>query len=438
MGRDTGSLPLFEATALLPANPPPNAKVRELMQSVAEAIAENRLLIDELAAKHADLIAECQRRTLEAAIENGNPTDTIPQFDDLFVVRFLQSNLPDVQKAEDSLVATLNWRIAQAVALDTVRNGGPPPNDDLCGGHCVVALHKTSKQNEPVLIVRSGLTNTATLLQVASGPQITDWILFQREAALGICDAETRRTGQFVKCISINDFAGIRLFGFDRRFMQALGAASKLSEQYYCQLLGTGIMINLPGWAKPVLSMAKLLMSQRMLEKIKFCPASPSAKNEKEVFTNCPWAKTKFDPENLPTFLGGKCECKQFGGCVQGVPNDFVGIVTPTTSVRSTASKDLATMSHLSNTVKSFTLAPKASEIVQLGPEGRILHYGVSVQDNHGVHLTIIHGGKTVVDKKIKGTDAGHFELAGQVTIKLDNASSMTKTKHVELKYAFE
>ena len=34
----------------------------------------------------------------------------------------------------------------------------------------------------------------------------------------------------------------------------------------------------------------------------------------------CPWASKYMRPEDMPTFVGGTCECE--GGCVGDVPND--------------------------------------------------------------------------------------------------------------------
>jgi hypothetical protein len=401
--------------------------------SVTESIEKHRAEIDQLKAKHEDLIAQCTRRTLEAS--GSTP---VPKFDDLFIVRFIISNTPNVEAAEHSLVSTLNWRIENAETLHAVRRGAPPPFDDLIGPHCVVSLHKTTKQNEPVLIVRSGLTNVASLLSVASQLQISQWLLFQREVAFAICDEETRSRGVFVKCISINDFAGVSFGGFDRRFMQALGQASKWSEEYYCQLLGQSIMINLPSWAKVALNVAKVFMSQRMLDKLSSCPANPSAKSQKS-FMECPWARVKFDANSLPTFLGGKCLCLEAGGCIQGVSNDFVGIVSASTSKKSVGAKEMAALDKLAAITQTFSIPAKSSETLSITrTSGGLFHYAVKVHGDHGINLLIQQSGKTILNQKIKGGDGGHLTVKGDgLTVKLEN-TSMTKSKQVVFRHAFE
>lgn len=44
--------------------------------------------------------------------------------------------------------------------------------------------------------------------------------------------------------------------------------------------------------------------------------------HEPNRLNECPWASKNLRAEEVPTFVGGTCTCKDKGGCVQGIPND--------------------------------------------------------------------------------------------------------------------
>lgn len=64
-----------------------------------------------------------------------------------------------------------------------------------------------------------------------------------------------------------------------------------------------------------VFKLAKVFMSASMMEKVKLCSG--------DIFNgdinDCPMAKKLVPIENIPSFLGGKCECPN--GCVANIPN---------------------------------------------------------------------------------------------------------------------
>ena len=60
-------------------------------------------------------------------------------------------------------------------------------------------------------------------------------------------------------------------------------------------------------------------MSKKSLDKVCVCAGYSNDKKAKE----CPYASKWIETDELPSFVGGECVCE--GGCVAGLPNDFVG-----------------------------------------------------------------------------------------------------------------
>lgn len=102
-------------------------------------------------------------------------------------------------------------------------------------------------------------------------------------------------------------------------FMKVMGEASKSTTNIYPNLLGASVMCNPLSSLSIIASALKLLLPASVLEKMKMCGASSTVTGD---IAQCPIARMIFhDLETLPSFLGGKCQCKG-GCCIGGVKND--------------------------------------------------------------------------------------------------------------------
>ena len=63
------------------------------------------------------------------------------------------------------------------------------------------------------------------------------------------------------------------------------------------------MLINIPSIFYSVLMVFKRFMPKRMLEKVAVCPSGAD-------ITKCPFIKSKFAVEDVPSFLGGKCKVR--------------------------------------------------------------------------------------------------------------------------------
>ena len=91
--------------------------------------------------------------------------------------------------------------------------------------------------------------------------------------------------------------------------------ASKIGQDYYPEIMGNMFIVNAPMLFTGVWSIVKGFLDQRTRDKIKIM----GGKFQKEILE-------MVDAENLPEFLGGKCTCPEFQGCMYsnaGPWNDF-------------------------------------------------------------------------------------------------------------------
>lgn len=88
-----------------------------------------------------------------------------------------------------------------------------------------------------------------------------------------------------------------------------------MGSDYYPEVMGNTLLINAPYVFSGVWSVVKGFLDERTRKKIRIIGGG--------------YKKTLLefiDEENIPTFIGGKCECKEFGGCMYsnvGPWNDY-------------------------------------------------------------------------------------------------------------------
>ena len=75
------------------------------------------------------------------------------------------------------------------------------------------------------------------------------------------------------------------------------------------------VPINIPSFFKFMMKIFSPMMSKKMIDKMKACPGDTNGD-----ITKCPFVMSQVHIEDIPTFLGGKCNCPG-GGCINGVPN---------------------------------------------------------------------------------------------------------------------
>jgi hypothetical protein len=255
--------------------------------------------------------------------------------------------------------------------------------------------------------------------------QVLLFMTIYRFKALEYCDSMTRKEGRLVKAISVLDFQGFSLTrGNDPRFSRIIGESSKLSEKLFPQLLGQSIFINVPKIVYWVINVIKPLMSKRAVEKMVFCPGNTISS---KPITDCPFISRILSVDDVPTFLGGKCNCP--GGCISGVPNsqkapinelDENGLASVTVSARSTNPIELAVTKGMKMKY-SFRVEDRKVEISSiLKPVNEEKGEDINVMEKRYL---------TVEDGILQGS--WEAPLDGIWIIVLDNTHSMMRSKKV-------
>lgn len=120
--------------------------------------------------------------------------------------------------------------------------------------------------------------------------------------------------------MNILDMTGGGVTTANKQVLGLVKLASKVGSDYYPEIMGNTFIVNAPIVFSGIWSLVKGFIDEKTRKKIKIIGGG--------------FKKTllEFIPEeSLPSFLGGKCECKEHGGCMLsniGPWNDYE-IVAP-------------------------------------------------------------------------------------------------------------
>ncbi len=255
---------------------------------------------------------------------------TLPAtWDDIWLLRYCLSFVGKPARQESAARACIAWRAKNAALLTAAKEGRPLPTDAVIKIHCVTDYHGSTKLGEPVNIVRAGLCSPPGLLAVITPEQFLEWLMYKKEAAFQQCDAVTRERRVIAKCITVVDLAGTSLMSASSaasiKYQKIIGESGKISEEVYPQLLGKQVLMHPPRFFAAMFSVIAQFMSEKVVEKLGFCPGSGEAHGTSAGV--CPYASQRFEVASLPTFLGGNCRCTALGGCVCGTPNERTSLL---------------------------------------------------------------------------------------------------------------
>lgn len=349
----------------------------------------------------------------------------LPEHDDVWLLRYILSN-KTAEESEEACRFTIKWRADHKEHLDAIHNGKEIPFQKIINQFQVVGEHKKTMTGEPVFFVRIGLCNVKGLMDAVAFDDVLNYMVMNRELTVKYCDELTKKERRLVKAYSCLDFQGASATrGQDSRFTRIIGDSSKLSEKMYPQLLGKSIFLNIPTAFRWVFNLIKPLMSKRAVEKMVFCPANSSGK----PISDCPFVSKILSIENVPTFLGGKCNCP--GGCIGGIPN------SQTTPINAVDADGAASITISARTVQSIELPISKGFVIDylFEVESRKIEISATVRpadeegDSKNVDLmeTRYVNGE---DGPLKGSWASPMD--GLLIVRFDNTHSMLRSKNVK------
>ena len=277
--------------------------------------------LDSLFHKHGERV----RVLLQALRGDGHAVGDSTPYDDIWALRFVLSHPEDAEAARNA-AETLRWRAENKEMLAAAARGERLKRFESIEPLVVAQYHGETSTGAPLYIIRAGISNTVALTNAHTHEEVVEFMMYRKELGFLLCDAMTRKTRKLTKLVTVNDLSHVSLLaGTDKRFTAVLGAASKLSETLYPQLLDRAVLINAPYIFGAIWSIIKGMVSTKTRAKVALCGTSDTRKGD---ISKCPFAKL-INLHTVPSFLGGGCRC--VGGCV-GVSNEqtaMVGLSNP-------------------------------------------------------------------------------------------------------------
>ena len=273
--------------------------------------------LDSLFHKHGERV----RVLLQALRGDGHAVGDSTPYDDIWALRFVLSHPEDADAAR-AAAETLRWRAEKKEMLAAAAAGESLKRFESLERLVVAQYHGETSTGTPLYIIRAGISNTVALTNAHTHEEMVEFMMYRKELGFLLCDAMTRKRRKLTKLVTVNDLSHVSLLaGTDKRFTAVLGAASKLSETLYPQLLDRAVLINAPYIFGAIWSIIKGLMSANTRAKVAVCGSSDTRKGD---ISKCPFAKL-INLHTVPSFFGGGCRC--VGGCVSGVSNEQTAMV---------------------------------------------------------------------------------------------------------------
>ncbi|KAK0530114.1 cytosolic factor, phosphatidylinositol/phosphatidylcholine transfer protein [Tilletia horrida] len=221
--------------------------------------------------------------------------------DDACLCRFLRARKWSVDDALTMLRAAEKWR--KDYGVEELYEKFEYPEKEEVDKYYPQYYHKTDKDGRPLYVEQLGKLDLKALYQVTTAERqlqrlVVEYEKFQRER-LPVC---SRMHGELVETsCTIMDLknVGVSQFWKVSTYVQQ---ASNIGQHYYPETMGKFYIVNAPYIFTTVWSVIKGWLDPVTVEKIKILGHNYA----EELMQQIP-------PENLPSTLGGKCNCP--GGC---------------------------------------------------------------------------------------------------------------------------
>lgn len=223
------------------------------------------------------------------------------RFDDQTLLRFLRARKFDLEKAQVMWADNEKWR--KEFGTDEIaRNfeyGEQAEVDKLYPQF----YHKTDRDGRPIYIEQLGKIDVGKLYKITTQERMLQRLVSEYEKFLGErLPACTAASGHLVETsCTILDLTNVGIRSF-YQVKDYVSAASNIGQNHYPETMGKFYIVNAPYLFSTVWSLVKPWLDEVTVAKI-----SILGKNYKQELIK------QIPEENLPTDLGGKCQCPQ--GC---------------------------------------------------------------------------------------------------------------------------
>ena len=244
-----------------------------------------------------------------------------PEHDDIFLLRYILS-YKTVAKSEPHVRAGFEYRKENAW-LDFARTGEVwEVNQKVERFTCASQTHNRKIDGGPIQYIRAVIADPGVLAKNVTEDELCKHLTFIKEEAYLICDKLTRETGRLTKLVVCFDMKNVSMGIPAKSIQNGMNKSSEIAQHLYPQLLERVAITNPPWMMKQLWKVAKMILSERLTSKAAMCMGQFEPGEEPNRMHECPWASKQLRVEEVPTFVGGTCNCKDKGGCVGGVAND--------------------------------------------------------------------------------------------------------------------
>jgi len=230
----------------------------------------------------------------------------VPEFvDDLFLLRYVLSNLSKPDKMLPMALKAVQWRMENADIIAAARSRSYAKLGLTVRELRAADLFQPARYlgattcGDPMVFVRPAAVNQSALMDILSEEALHKLVTFFNEIAWDYCNMETRRRGYMVKQYTFVDCTNATLI-YDRRFINVIGKVSKQNEWLRPQLLAKSVILNPPSWVRAGFAVAELFVSRKAMAKVALY-SPPVNEAEGGVLAK----QFVADQAQWPKFLGG-------------------------------------------------------------------------------------------------------------------------------------
>jgi len=231
--------------------------------------------------------------------------------DDMTLLRFLRARQLDLELATTMYMNHRHWRTS--FETDTIIWDYDFPERDRVLQVYPCGYHKTGRTGHPIYIERVGQLDVDALLQITT---VDRYIRYHVQAyedmlmhKLPACSLAAQKPVS--QSMTILDLDGISMsFLLSSNNQELLKRVISLDQDNYPECLHKMFVVNAPRMFTMAYSLIKNFIDPVTREKIQIFGSSFISELEKHI-----------DIHDIPTFLGGKCNCK--GGCLHIQPGPW-------------------------------------------------------------------------------------------------------------------
>eukprot|EP00842_Homolaphlyctis_polyrhiza_P006130 jgi/Hompol1/6518/HPOL_005006-RA len=222
--------------------------------------------------------------------------------DDHTLLRFLRARKFQVPAAKKMWIDCETWK--KEYGVTTILQDFDFPEYPIVRKLYPRMYHKTDKLGRPLYIEQIGVLNVTNLWKNTTEERMLRNHVYEYEKLVHYrLKACSERAGRHIEqnC-TILDLKGVSLSSFSSVYA-IVRQVTSIAQDYYPEMLGKMYIINAPMLFTAVWSMVSPLLDEVTVKKINILGSSYKAALLESI-----------DDENIPDYLGGKCQCP--GGCM--------------------------------------------------------------------------------------------------------------------------